>query len=236
MLNPTLLIVDDESQNIELAELILKKEGFNLLFATNADEAYRALKSNAVELILLDLMLPDSSGYDIIQALRRQPHYEKLKIVVVSALEDKESIDKAMRVGADGYITKPYDILSLKSKVKEILQNQLHKQIDFNSYIHDIFAAVCEDKEDAKCQNAIIATLQKSDNFFETLHFIDNFFQQELDIKAFMLQGTMAYDTHLSSLNKELLKAYSAIASLKQELLFEKAEKFVLVDTKSTGH
>jgi len=132
------LVCDDESMNRELASKILIREGFEVLEALNGEDALRVLQNNQVELILMDLMMPIMDGYEAIVAIKNNPKLSFIPIIVVSALFDKDAISKGLSLGANDYLTKPFNIMDFKirvingAKIGEY-QNFLHKEIDRKS-------------------------------------------------------------------------------------------------------
>jgi two-component system, OmpR family, response regulator len=114
-----ILIVDDEEQNRELAQIVLRKEGYELVFAQDGLEALARIKEEHFVLLILDLMMPNMGGFALIEALKEQDI--EIKTLIVSALSDEENKRKAFALGADAYIDKPYDIFTLKHEVRQIL-------------------------------------------------------------------------------------------------------------------
>lgn len=115
-----ILVVDDEEKNIELAKVILRKEGYALFFAENGHDALTLLASREIDILVLDLMLPDISGFEVLQRLEETPLTKRLQTVVVSALSDEETREAARNLGAQRYLSKPYDIMALKSILREM--------------------------------------------------------------------------------------------------------------------
>lgn len=115
----SILVVDDEAMNRELIGTILSKEVYNLTFAESGEECLEKISQYHYNLLLLDLMMPVIDGFTVLQQLRLLSH-EKIvdKIIVISALNDKDSIIKALALGADDYLVKPFDMIDLKSKIK----------------------------------------------------------------------------------------------------------------------
>ena len=116
---PHILIVDDEEQNLELAKIILHKEGYTLHFAHNGKEALQILQTNLIDVMVLDLFMPEMDGFETLSQLRSSSH--TLPVIVVTAYTDDQSYQKAFALGANDVITKPYDIIELKQHVKNLL-------------------------------------------------------------------------------------------------------------------
>ncbi len=106
----TVLLCDDDLMNRKVASKILYKEGFNVVEAANGKEAINYLSQQSVSLILMDLMMPVMNGFETITHIKANPTLSHTPIIVISALSDTDSITKALTLGADAYVTKPYNI------------------------------------------------------------------------------------------------------------------------------
>ena len=224
----TILVVDDEIQNIELAEIILKKEGYTLFFAQNAQEMFHCLEQQTIDVILLDLMLPDMDGFAILEKFQQEEHTKHTKVIVVSALNDTSTIDKTLLLGADGYVSKPYDILSLKSKVKEMLQQSHSIQIDAESYLNTFFSNVSNTMTNHSIKKITLYFIESiiSEDTIEALKFIHTFFTKEIYIENFILNNTNR--VFQSSLNRAILKHYSKEIPLEYMQLLQCSKKYFI--------
>ena len=113
------LVVDDEKLIVKGIKFSLEQEGLSVDCAYDGEEAVLAAKANSYDVILLDLMLPKLSGFEVCQQIRE---FSDVPIVMVTA--KSEDIDKIMGLeyGADDYITKPFNILEVKARIKAILR------------------------------------------------------------------------------------------------------------------
>ena len=131
----TVLLCDDELMNRKVASKILKKEGFEVIEAENGKEALELLQENVVELILMDLMMPVMDGYEATKIIKEDKKLSHIPLIVISALSDKEAIKKGFELGANEYISKPFDltefILRVKNAIKmgELQNNKNEKDI-----------------------------------------------------------------------------------------------------------
>ena len=121
-MHPTVLIIDDEPQNIELAEIVLQKEGYRLLHAEDGEVALQLLERETVSVIVLDLMMPRLDGFALLARLKGNARLAAIPVLVVTALGETAHRDRATTLGADAYLVKPYDIIDLKSRVKSMLK------------------------------------------------------------------------------------------------------------------
>lgn len=116
----TILIVDDDNLNRETLEALLGNQEYNLVTACNGYEALEKAAKLVPDLILLDVMMPDIDGFEVCQRLRADPVLGEIPIILVTALDDRESRLEGIEAGADDFITKPYDRVELRSRVKTI--------------------------------------------------------------------------------------------------------------------
>ena len=118
------LAVDDEKIIIKGLKFSLERDGFEVICAYDADEALALAESENPDIILLDVMLPGLSGYEVCERIRE---YSDVPIIMLSA--KGEDMDKIMGLeyGADDYITKPYNILEVKARIKAVLRRRTSK-------------------------------------------------------------------------------------------------------------
>lgn len=121
-MTPTVLIVDDEPHNIELADIVLQKEGYRLLHAKNGEEALALLEEETAHVIVLDLMMAGLDGFGTLERLKADQRFQGIPVLVVTALGDDANRETALASGADAYLVKPYDIIDLKMRVKAMLR------------------------------------------------------------------------------------------------------------------
>ncbi len=114
-----LLIVDDEPTLLETVEMRMRKEGFSTFVADSAEEGMRLFRRVKPDLIILDIMLPNRSGYDFCRAIRKEA---QTPIIFVTARNDEEDRIKGLEMGADDYVTKPFNLGELAARVKAVLR------------------------------------------------------------------------------------------------------------------
>lgn len=114
------LVVEDELDTVFLLKQVLRMAGFNVLSATNGREALLKAAEQEPDLVLLDLMIPEMDGWEILVHLRQM--IEKVPIIIVSALGNKEDVIKGLQAGADDYISKPFHNTELSERVKAVLR------------------------------------------------------------------------------------------------------------------
>jgi len=116
-----ILIADDEPNIVVSLEFLMKQQGYEVAVARDGEEAYAAVAAFRPDLILLDVMMPRMSGYDLCQKLRENPAWQDVRVVMLSAKGRDVEVTKGMAVGADAYVTKPFSTKDLLARVRELL-------------------------------------------------------------------------------------------------------------------
>ena len=118
-------IVEDDTNIREIESFALKNSGYQTQDFGNAKEFYRAVKEKKPDLALLDIMLPDEDGMEILQKLRKNPETKRLPIIMVTAKATELDRVKGLDLGADDYIIKPFGVMELISRVKAVLRRSM---------------------------------------------------------------------------------------------------------------
>lgn len=116
-----ILIVDDSTTNQVLLEAILQEEGYSTITAFGAKEAFKLIEKEKPELILLDLLMPEVSGFDFLRKVKANPKTSDIAVVVVSAVGSPENISLCKSLGAAEFFSKPIDISILIDTVKRMV-------------------------------------------------------------------------------------------------------------------
>lgn len=125
-MDATILVVDDEQEIADLVEVYLKSEGFSVVTCLSGADALAAVRAQPIDLAILDVMLPDISGFTVCAELRRDYHFPVL--MLTARTEDTDKIT-GLTIGADDYLTKPFNPLELVARVKA----QLRRYKRYNS-------------------------------------------------------------------------------------------------------
>ena len=115
------LIADDEPNIVVSLEFLMRQKGYEVRIATNGEDALAAVEEFAPDLILLDVMMPRLSGYDVCQKVRENPAWAGIRIIMLSAKGRDVEVNKGMAVGADAYVTKPFSTKDLIAQVAQML-------------------------------------------------------------------------------------------------------------------
>ena len=115
------LIVDDEANIVAALDYLLRRSGYEVSVAATGDEALRQVDAFAPDLVLLDVMMPQKSGYEVCRRIRERPEWAAVKIVMLSAKGREAEVSKGMSLGADLYVTKPFSNAGLVARIRELL-------------------------------------------------------------------------------------------------------------------
>jgi len=123
-----ILAVDDEKSTIDALRISLESENYEVLEAYTGDGAIKKAGSVPLDLILLDIMLPDITGYEICNRLKKNPNTRSVPIIMITAYGTIEKAVEALKTGAFDYITKPFDQNELKVKIRIALQRSISRR------------------------------------------------------------------------------------------------------------
>ena len=120
-----ILVVDDETQMVDMVKMRLEANDYLVLTAYDGQEALEKARREKPDLIILDLMLPKMDGYKVCGLLKGDAKFVKIPIIMFSAKAQKEDIKLGEELGADAYISKPFESQVLLGKIKELLEKEL---------------------------------------------------------------------------------------------------------------
>jgi PAS domain S-box-containing protein len=123
-----ILVVDDTAKNIQLVASVLKEKNYRVIFAQSGKKALELVEKHQVDLILLDIMMPEMDGFEVAQRLKGSELYSEIPIIFLTAFTDSENIKKGFEVGAQDYVTKPFNAPELLSRVRTHLELHFAKQ------------------------------------------------------------------------------------------------------------
>ncbi|MDR1919408.1 MAG: hybrid sensor histidine kinase/response regulator, partial [Tannerellaceae bacterium] len=142
----TVLIVDDIPANVMLVQVILKKEGYALLAADSGSKALQLAREHRPNIILLDIMMPDMDGYEVLRHLKSDPDTNHIPVIIMSALNDMPSILKGYKMGATEYVTKPFQREEITKRVAnrfELYMIERYKQeLEATLEAHDMLYSI----------------------------------------------------------------------------------------------
>ena len=124
----TILMVDDNPKNLQLLGNMLRNEGYQLEFATSGPTALAWFEKKIFDLVLLDIMMPDMSGFEVCEKLRSDHKQDDIPVIFLTAKTEKESILQGFSLGAQDYVTKPFDTSELLARVRTHLELRFSKE------------------------------------------------------------------------------------------------------------
>ena len=116
-----ILIVDDEPNIVVPLEFLMKREGYEVAIATDGQAALDALAEKAPDLVILDVMLPRMSGFEVCRHIRADARWRGLKILMLTAKGRDSEMHKGLDLGADAYVTKPFSTRDLVARIRTLL-------------------------------------------------------------------------------------------------------------------
>jgi adenylate cyclase len=119
-----ILVVDDNASNRDLLSRRLQRQGHTVLRAEDGTIALALVEKEAFDLVLLDLMMPGISGYDVLALLKSDPRFREIPVIMISALSELDSIVRCIEAGADDYLAKPFDPTLLRARVGSSLEKK----------------------------------------------------------------------------------------------------------------
>ena len=129
--DPALLVVDDNEDNRYMLSQQLNIQGYdNITIATNGHEALNILRSKSFDLVLLDIMMPDLNGYEVLERMRSSPELRNIPVIMISAIGELDSVVRCIELGAEDYLPKPFEPTLLRARVRATLERKrLHDQV-----------------------------------------------------------------------------------------------------------
>jgi len=120
----TILVVDDEEDILELVRFHLSREGYEVLCAGTGEDAWRKIKTQRVDLLVIDLMLPGIDGLELTRKLKNDPQTRQIPVVMLSAKGEEVDIVTGLELGADDYVTKPFSPRVLLARLRAVFRRR----------------------------------------------------------------------------------------------------------------
>ncbi len=134
------LIVDDQPANRDILARYIRRMGYQSEAAENGRIALEKLRAQAFDLVLLDIMMPEMNGYQVLEHLHADEQLRHIPVIVISAVDDRQSVARCIALGADDYLFKPFDRVLLRARVEASLQRK-HWRDQERAYLAEIQAA-----------------------------------------------------------------------------------------------
>ena len=148
MSQPKILIVDDNRVNVDLLKAQLKSFPYTIDTAYDGEEALAKIHQIMPDLVLLDLMMPKISGYEVCRAIKQDKETQFIPVIIITALSELDDKIKAIELGADDFLVKPFNKLELVTRIKSLLNlKALHDDVDRSENILFSLAKALEAKD-----------------------------------------------------------------------------------------
>ena len=146
---PVILVVDDQPENIDLLEAYLVPQGYEIVKASNGEEALGKLSENQIDLILLDVLMPGMDGLEVTRRVRQDNTHRLLPIILVSVLRETEDRVKGIEAGCDDFISYPVDKMELLARVRSLLKVKAYNDL-MSNYQKELESEVTRRTEELK--------------------------------------------------------------------------------------
>lgn len=135
----TVLVVDDNEDNRNLLSRQLERQGLTVTLAENGFQALELIQAESFDLVLLDIMMPEMTGYEVLEYLKAYPNLRHIPVIVISALDDLDSVVRCIKLGAEDYLFKPINRVLLKARIDSCLEKKLLRDQE-QAYINQLKA------------------------------------------------------------------------------------------------
>jgi DNA-binding response OmpR family regulator len=125
---PRILIADDDPQAAELMEAYLSDQGYALAIASDGEEALKQIAEWLPDLVLLDVMMPRISGFEVCKRLRANPATQDIAVLMITALDQASDIDRAVEAGTDDFVPKPINKNAVLHRVRALIKTRQYKR------------------------------------------------------------------------------------------------------------
>ena len=118
----SLLVVDDNEMNRDMLRRRLQRQGYRVTMAVDGRQALEIIRAETFDLVLLDIMLPVMNGYEVLEELRADQALSQIPVIITTALDESDGKAKCLELGAEDYLTKPFNPVLLKSRIGDCLE------------------------------------------------------------------------------------------------------------------
>jgi DNA-binding response OmpR family regulator len=206
---PVILIVDDDPISCETLEALLLGEGYHISYVYNGEEAIVQALRLEPDLILLDVMMPDMDGFEICRKLRVDPFVGEVPIIMITALDDRESLLRAIEAGADDFVTKPFDRFILKARVKSIIRlNRYRRLLLERTFRHEAEEEIHRRNSELALLNRVIRAAAEISNTAEMLQLACEALTEALELPQ---ASSILLDLDRDELGDPVVTEYTAV-------------------------
>lgn len=137
-----ILVVDDNEMNRDMLSRRLKRQAYEVIVAEDGQQALSMVKEHPFDLVLLDIMMPNISGYEVLERLKQDDGTRHIPIIMISAVDDLDSVVRCIELGAEDYLFKPFNPVLLKARVGASLRKNRMAAGSLMPIVHSIQSAV----------------------------------------------------------------------------------------------
>ena len=138
-MSPTILIADDDGVSRKLLRRLLEQDGHAVCAAANGVEALEVFAQHAIDIVLLDIVMPELDGISVLERLKATPGAHHVPVIMISAVDDTASVVRCIEIGADDYLPKPFNAVILRARINAgLTKNRLHDLE--RARVHDVFS------------------------------------------------------------------------------------------------
>lgn len=207
------LVVDDNEANRDLLRRRLARQGYSVTVAENGYRALELIESEPVDLVLLDIMMPRMNGYQVLEQIKSNPDLRHIPVLVISALDDLDSVVKCIELGAEDYLSKPFNPILLKARISACLEKKRLRDRE-KAYLQQL----SEERE--KSERLLLSILPQAiaERLKQNPHTIADNFQDVsvlfADIVGFTQLWSRISPAELVELLNEIFSAFDRLADL----------------------
>ncbi|MCP4401446.1 MAG: response regulator [bacterium] len=155
-----LLVVDDNEMNRDVLSRHLTRQGYEVLTARNGEEALEMIHAQTFELVLLDIIMPKMNGYQVLQQLKQKGLLHALPVIMISALDELNNLARCVELGAEDFLSKPFDPVLLKARIRSCLEKKRLRDLSVEYLQNLAWLAEENTKEQAKFMRIMVHELK----------------------------------------------------------------------------
>lgn len=189
-----ILVAEDERKILNLLQLYLEKNNYEVITAQNGIEALEKVKKFDPDLLVLDIVMPEMNGHEVCKKIRKDKKYRDIPIIYLSSLAEKQSIVSSLELGGDDYLTKPFDPNELIARINAILRRITGRQVTSEKQIEEL-------------------TYQEQ----KILQYMEEgYTNKEIALKLFLTEGTVKVYNHIIYQKLQVRNRTQAIVRAKE--------------------
>lgn len=216
---PRLLIIDDDTISRETLSAILAGSGYSIQSATSGIEGLEMAPKFNPDVILLDVMMPGMNGFEVCRSMRKDPALAEVPIIMVTALDDRDSRLVGLEAGADDFLSKPYDSMELEIRLRSLKRVARYRHlVEERSKLHGAYELLQQQNEELKTLSAKVFEVQETERRRLALELHDEIGQQLTGLKIILKDTLTDNDEGLKAKCKLALDVANQLLDQVREL------------------